>query len=81
MKNKDLIENNNSMQIAIDFAEWITELLPPEYTMDIRRRFTPQVKAIGDNELFWIETHKCNSSDPKFYTTKEVFEMWLNKDK
>jgi hypothetical protein len=59
------------------FVEWVVELLPQEYDMDVRRRFTPQVQSPNENELLWIETHKYNRSNPKFYTTQEVYKMWL----
>lgn len=80
MENVDLKNegnNANTMLSAVSFIEWVVELLPPEYDMDVRRRFTPQVRLPNENELLWIETHKHNRSNPKFYTTKEVYEMWL----
>jgi hypothetical protein len=67
-----------TIDIAIKFAEWLVELLPPEYTMDVRRRYTSQVKLPNENELAWIETHKYSSSNPRFYTTQELFEEFIN---
>ena len=69
--------STNAVLAAVEFIEWVVELLPPEYDMDVRRRFTPQVKLPNQNELVWIETHKHNTFNPKFYTTKEVYDMWV----
>lgn len=70
-------ESDNALS-ATKFVEWVLELLPPEYNIyDIKRRFTPQVKTPNENELLWIETQKHNIFNPKFYTTKEVYELWL----
>ena len=33
--------NINPMLSAVKFIEWVVELLPPEYDMDARHRFTP----------------------------------------
>ena len=81
MENIDLKEDGNStntMLSAVEFVEWVVELLPPEYDMDVRHRFTPQVKLSNENELLWIETHKHYNRNPKFYTTKELYDMWLS---
>lgn len=69
--------NASTMLSAVKFIEWVVELIPPEYDTDVRHRFTPQVKLSNKNELLWIETHKHNLSNPKFYTTEEVYELWL----
>jgi len=69
--------DGNTVLAAVNFAEWLVELLPPEYDMDVRHRFTPQVKVNQSEDLVWIETHK-HSINPKFYTTKELYERWLS---
>jgi hypothetical protein len=69
--------NTNTLLSAVKFIEWVVEILPPEYDLDVRHRFTPQVKLPNENELVWVETHKHTISNPKFYTTKEVYELWL----
>jgi len=66
---------------AIKFIEWVVELLPPEYDLDTRRRFTPQIPSSKNSELLWTETHKYNYINPKFYTTKELYEIWLDNIK
>lgn len=67
------------MNDAIAFLEWVNDMFPPEYSMDIRRRFTPQVKTNENDELLWIETHTRGYQI--FYTTKEVYDMWLETKK
>jgi hypothetical protein len=69
---------DNECNCCIQFIEWVFELSPPEYSGDIRRRFTPQIKINDNDEQLWIETKTFSIiSNPKFYTTKEVYEMWL----
>lgn len=65
---------------AINFLEWVVEMFPPEYDGDVRRRFTPQITSTDEKELLWIETHKYDMSNPKFYTTEEVYKMWLESN-
>lgn len=60
---------------VVNFIEWVVERLPPKYGADIRNRFTPQV-VINNEPLVWIETHTYSRSDPKFYTTQEVLELY-----
>ena len=63
---------------VVNFIEWVVEKFPPEYDMDTRSRFTPQiVGVINSNEpLVWIETHKFSRSNPKFYTTQEILDIY-----
>lgn len=61
-------------QVVI-FIEWVMERLPPEYDMDTRTRFTPQV-ILKDEPLVWIETRKFSRVNPKFYTTPEILDLW-----
>lgn len=59
----------------VNFVEWIVEKFPPEYDCDLRSRFTPQV-ILKDEPLVWIETHKFLRSNPKFYTTQEILDIY-----
>ncbi len=64
-------------QQVVNFIEWVMEKLPPEYDMDTRPRFTPQV-VLKDEPLVWIETHKFSRVNPKFYTTQEILDIYKN---
>jgi hypothetical protein len=60
---------------VIKFLDWVIERLPPEYDGDTRQRFTPQVSVLEEKQE-WIETRKFSRTNPKFYTTKEVLELY-----
>lgn len=60
---------------VVNFIEWMVERMPPEYDADARCRFTPQV-VMPNEPLVWIETHTYSRSDPKFYTTQQVLEIY-----
>jgi hypothetical protein len=74
----DCLQPNPNMDDTIKFMEWVLELMPPEYDMDTRRRFTPQVPT-KDGLFLWIETHK-HSSNPIFYSTSELYNLYLTRD-
>jgi len=64
-----------------EIVEWMNELMPPEYDMDCRRRFSPQISLSANNEMVWIETHKFNSYSPIFYTYDEIVVLYESREK
>ncbi len=62
---------------TIEFIEWILELKSPKYSMDVRRRYIVQIPAL-DGTFCWIDPFEF-SKKQKFYTTSELYDIWLEE--